>query len=74
MVSIILNKVSFYYDSPYAKIFEGVFLSIDSQWKTGLIGCKGRGKTTLLNLIHKEITLSGVIIYIRLFLRAITIA
>ena len=59
MTSIILNKVSFYYDSPYAKIFEGVSLSVDSQWKTGLIGRNGRGKTTLLNLIHKEVTPSG---------------
>ena len=55
MASIILNKVSFYYDSPYAKIFENVSLTIDSQWRTGLIGRNGRGKTTLLNLIHKQI-------------------
>ena len=55
MASVILNNVSFHYDSPYAKIFENISLTIDSHWRTGLIGRNGRGKTTLLNLIHKKI-------------------
>ncbi|MBW2091731.1 MAG: ABC-F family ATP-binding cassette domain-containing protein [Deltaproteobacteria bacterium] len=55
MASIILSHVSFDYDSPYVKIFENVSLQIDTHWKTALIGRNGRGKTTLLNLVHKKI-------------------
>lgn len=54
MSEIILNEVTFYYSSPYKSIFENLTLNISTDWKTGLIGRNGRGKTTLLNLIHGD--------------------
>jgi len=48
---IIFSSVSFHYDSPYYQVFEDVNLRIDLNWRTGLIGRNGCGKTTLLKLL-----------------------
>lgn len=42
-------------------IFEKVSLQLDSNWKLGLIGRNGRGKTTFLKLLLGEYSFSGVI-------------
>ena len=55
MAQIIINNMSFYYKEYYEPIFENVNLNLDSNWKLGLIGRNGRGKTTLLRLIHGEL-------------------
>lgn len=44
--------MDFYYNEYFNPIFENVQLNLDTNWKLGLIGRNGRGKTTLLNLIH----------------------
>lgn len=51
MSCIIFSSVSFHYDSPYYQVFEDVNLRIDLNWRTGLIGRNGCGKTTLLKLL-----------------------
>ena len=56
MATIALESIHFHYDSPYAPVFEDLSLSIDTQWNTGIVGRNGRGKTTLLQLIHKNLT------------------
>ena len=56
MSSVRLRSVSFYYDRPFAEIFDELTLNVDCGWKTGLIGRNGRGKTTLLNLIRQQLT------------------
>lgn len=56
MSSIVLNSVTFYYTSPEEKLFDNLNLNISTDWKLGLIGRNGKGKTTLLNLINKSIT------------------
>ena len=56
MATITLNQVSFEYDEIFIKIFEDLSLRIDTGWKTGLIGRNGRGKTTLLYLLHNKIS------------------
>lgn len=56
MSSIVLNSVTFYYTSPEEKLFDNLNLNISTDWKLGLIGRNGRGKTTLLNLINKSIS------------------
>lgn len=56
MSSILLNSVTFYYTSPDEILFDNLNLNISTDWKLGLIGKNGRGKTTLLNLINKSIT------------------
>lgn len=52
MPSIKLNTISFQYESSSEPVFENLSLSIDTQWKTGLIGRNGRGKSTLLQLFN----------------------
>lgn len=44
--------MDFYYDEYFNPVFEHVNLNLDVNWKLGLIGRNGRGKSTLLNLIH----------------------
>ena len=55
MAVIILQQIHFHYSSPYVKIFEDLSLRIDAVWKTALIGRNGRGKTTLLNLLRRQL-------------------
>ena len=56
MSAIVFDSVTFYYESPLDKIFDGVTLNIDTGWKLGVVGRNGRGKTTLLNLISGNIS------------------
>jgi len=53
--TIQLLDMDFYYNEYFNPIFENVNLNLDGSWKLGLIGRNGRGKTTLLNLIHKSL-------------------
>ncbi|TAH64198.1 MAG: ABC-F family ATP-binding cassette domain-containing protein [Anaerolineaceae bacterium] len=55
MAQIIIESMSFYYKEFFESIFENVNLNLDSNWKLGLIGRNGRGKTTLLRLLHGEL-------------------
>lgn len=48
MAKIIFDRVGFCYPDVYTSVFENVSFSIDTDWKLGLIGRNGRGKTTLL--------------------------
>ncbi len=53
MSIINLNHISFHYTTPYKEIFSDLSLSIQTTWRTGLIGRNGRGKTTLLNVLRE---------------------
>jgi len=55
MPSVIFNSVSFHYKSPYREVFSNINLDIDSSWRCGLTARNGKGKSTLLKLIHREI-------------------
>ena len=55
MAEIIIDNITFFYETPYKMIFQDLNLRIDTMWKTGLIGRNGRGKTTLLNIIQKKL-------------------
>ena len=45
------ENLTFAYPASYDNIFEDVNFQIDTDWKLGLIGRNGRGKTTLLRLL-----------------------
>lgn len=48
MSTIEIKNLSFSYDGAITNIFDQVDLNIDTNWKLGLIGRNGRGKTTFL--------------------------
>lgn len=51
MARISVNNLTFYYEGSFDNIFEEVSFSIDTDWKLGLVGRNGKGKTTFLNLL-----------------------
>ena len=60
MSTISIKNLSFAYNGQDL-LFDNVSLSLDSQWKLGLLGRNGRGKTTLLNIIQGKLDYSGKI-------------
>ena len=61
MSKISVNNLSFSYNGSYTKVFENVSFNIDTDWKLGLIGRNGKGKTTLLKLLLGEYEYDGTI-------------
>lgn len=51
MSQIQISHLTFSYDTYFENIFEDADINLDTEWKTGLIGRNGCGKTTLLKLI-----------------------
>ncbi|WDF82986.1 ATP-binding cassette domain-containing protein [Lacticaseibacillus pabuli] len=60
MSTIQITNLTFAYPGQ-DNIFTNQNLTFDSNWKLGLTGRNGRGKTTLLNLLRGELTGSGTI-------------
>jgi lincosamide and streptogramin A transport system ATP-binding/permease protein len=61
MSQISIQNLSFSYDGSAESIFEHINLSIDTDWKLGLVGRNGRGKTTLLRLLTGNYQYIGTI-------------
>lgn len=55
MSKITMSGISYSFKEYYQPIFNNINISIDTDWKLGLIGRNGRGKTTLLRLINGEL-------------------
>lgn len=51
MAQIKISNLTFAYEGSFDNVFENTSFSIDTEWKLGLIGRNGKGKTTLLNLL-----------------------
>ena len=51
MTQIRAEHVTFYYGGSHQEIFRDMSFTIDTDWKLGLVGRNGRGKTTLLKLL-----------------------
>ena len=56
-----INNLTFKYESDYENVFENVNLNIDTNWKLGLIGRNGKGKTTFLKLLIGKLKGTGSI-------------
>ena len=52
MSIIQVKNLTFCYEGSYDNIFENVSFQIDTDWRLGLTGRNGRGKTTLLRLLE----------------------
>ena len=61
MALINVNNLTFEYEGSSTKVFENVSFNIDTNWKLGLIGRNGKGKTTLLKLLQRKYEYRGTI-------------
>ncbi len=61
MSLINVNNLTFGYEGNVNNVFENVSFSIDTDWKLGLIGRNGKGKTTFLKLLLGEYEYKGTI-------------
>jgi lincosamide and streptogramin A transport system ATP-binding/permease protein len=61
MSQINVSDLTFNYEESYDNIFEHVSFQIDTDWKLGLIGRNGKGKTTFLNLLLGKYEYNGII-------------
>ncbi len=62
MSMIKIEHLTFSYPSNWDLIFDDISFQIDTDWKLGLIGRNGRGKTSLLKLLRGMYEYSGNII------------
>ncbi|MBQ7534812.1 MAG: ABC-F type ribosomal protection protein [Stomatobaculum sp.] len=61
MAQIQVTDLTFSYEGSADEVFENVTFRIDTDWKLGLIGRNGKGKTTLLNLFMGKYDYRGTI-------------
>ena len=61
MAQIRVNDLTFAYEGSFDNIFEDVSFNIDTDWKLGLIGRNGKGKTTFLKLLLGKYQYQGTI-------------
>ena len=61
MSQITVSHLNFTYEGAYDPVFEDVSLVLDTDWRLGLTGRNGRGKTTLLRLLSGELDARGAI-------------
>ncbi len=61
MSLISVNNLTFGYDGNLNNVFENVSFNIDTDWKLGLIGRNGKGKTTFLKLLLEKYEYRGTI-------------
>ena len=61
MAQINVSHLTFSYEGSFDCIFEDVSFSIDTNWKLGLLGRNGKGKTTFLRLLLGRYPYQGTI-------------
>lgn len=61
MAQIRVTNLSFTYEGSFDAVLEDVNFNIDTDWKLGMIGRNGKGKTTLLNLFLGKYEYEGSI-------------
>lgn len=54
MSQIQVTDLTYGYEGSFDTVFENVSFGIDADWKLGLIGRNGKGKTTFLNLLREK--------------------
>ena len=61
MSLIKVHNLTFAYPGSYDNVFDNVSFVLDTDWKLGLIGRNGKGKTTLMKLLMGQYKYSGTI-------------
>ncbi|WP_040982842.1 ATP-binding cassette domain-containing protein [Oceanobacillus jeddahense] len=59
--NILISNMTFKYPSMIHPLFENITVNINENWKLGLLGRNGRGKTTLLKILLGELDYKGTI-------------
>lgn len=59
------QNLSFAYPGSADSVFEGLSFRVDTDWRLGLVGRNGRGKTTLLRILAGELEPSGNLLGVR---------
>lgn len=54
MAMIKVDNLTFGYEGSYDNVFDNVSFQIDTNWKLGLIGRNGKGKSTFLQLLMEQ--------------------
>ncbi|MDE6312153.1 MAG: ATP-binding cassette domain-containing protein [Lachnospiraceae bacterium] len=62
MAQINVADLTFCYEGSFDNIFENASFSIDTNWKLGLIGRNGKGKTTFANLLLGKYEYTGSVV------------
>ncbi|XEO94132.1 ribosomal protection-like ABC-F family protein [Latilactobacillus sakei] len=62
MGTIQFKQLTFNYPDQATPLFKDVTLQFDASWRLGLIGRNGRGKTTLLKLLQRQLDFDGQLI------------
>ena len=57
-----VRNLSFTYENSSEEIFSNVSFHFDTDWKLGLVGRNGRGKTTFLRLLSGDLPSNGAIV------------
>lgn len=57
---ITIKNLTFAYDGQ-AQLFDHCNLDFNTDWKLGLVGRNGRGKTTLLKILQHQLTYQGMV-------------
>ena len=61
MSLINVSNLTFAYEGSYDNVFENVSFQLDTDWRLGLVGRNGRGKTTFLSLLQGKYEYAGAI-------------
>ena len=61
MSLINISNLTFGYEGNSENVFDNVIIQLDTDWKLGLVGRNGRGKTTFMKLLTGEISGIGTI-------------
>jgi len=61
MSLLTVSRLGFTYDGCYDPVFSDVSFQVDTDWKLGLTGRNGRGKTTFLQLLLGKYSFTGSI-------------
>ncbi len=61
MTMIKIDHLTFTYPNGSEPVFEDVNIHFDNQWRLGIVGRNGKGKTTLLRLLAREYEYQGTI-------------
>lgn len=61
MSQIQIHNLTFAYEGQEEPVFENADVTLDTDWKLGLIGRNGKGKTTFLRILNGELPYQGTI-------------